>query len=75
MRYITLLVCCFAAIAVALPEPVAGAGAVVVVADKDKREALPAASPSDDMPILDTLIESHEKERRTANLSPHNNAR
>lgn len=68
MRYIALLICLVTLVA-ALPEPVPAPGTIIT--DKEKREPLPV----DDMPVLDSLIERHEKEGRTVNLSPQNNPR
>ncbi|KAK4190874.1 hypothetical protein QBC35DRAFT_448801 [Podospora australis] len=74
-----------AAVATALPERAdhdlkvwLGNPRNVIPAGKEARSASAAPDPEEEMeswPILDARIDSHEKEKRTANLSPMNNPR
>ena len=70
MRFLKALIA-LASLAAALPEPVVPVEglAAPAAAVEEKRGKL------DEMPVLDEVIARHEKEARTANLSPMNNPR
>jgi hypothetical protein len=72
MRFVLLTLLGLAVTVIAAPQPEAATEAIISDA---KAVAVKERTTSFDGPILDEVIQAHEKEKRTANLSPINNIR